>query len=102
MLYSKDVYPRLALGSTLDLSMGGTKIESLYGLRGGDRLNLTIGIDPQAIRCRGKVIYVLQPESGKTQAGIELQELSERDRLYLRQYLFHVMEQEAINGKEAL
>jgi hypothetical protein len=94
VLYSKDVYPSLTLGSTLDLSVGGTKIESLYGLRGGDRLNLTIGIDPQTIKCRGTVIYVIQPDGGKIQAGIKLEELSEQDRLDLKQYLTHVIEQQ--------
>jgi len=92
VLYSKDVYPRLTLGSTLDLSVGGTKIESLYGLRGGDRLNLTIGIDPQAIKCRGKVMHAFERENGKIEAGIQFEELSEYDRLYLKQYLTHVME----------
>jgi len=66
VLYSKDICPRLTVGSTVDLSMGGTKIESLYSLAKGERLEMSIAIGPKAIRCRGKVIYVLQPESGKT------------------------------------
>ena len=95
-LYRKDIYPKLTLASILDLSVGGTKIETLFGMRRGDRLEITIGIGQQAIKCRGKVIYVLQPETGKTQAGIQLEELSEHDKHHLRQYLFSIMEEEAM------
>jgi hypothetical protein len=33
------------------------------------------------------------PETGKTQAGIQFEELSEYDELHLRQYLSEVTEQ---------
>ena len=98
VLYSKDIYPRLTVDTTLNLSMGESKIESYHSLTKGDGLDLTIGIDPEAIKCRGKVIYVLQPETGKTQAGIQLQELSEHDKHHLRQYLFSIMEEEAVSS----
>ena len=32
------------------------------------------------------------------ETGIESEELSAHDKLYLRQYLFHVLEQEALGG----
>ena len=96
VLYSKDVYPRLTIGSALDLGMGGTRIESLYRLAKGDRLDITIGIESRAIKCRGRVIYVIERENGRMEAGVQFEELSAHDKLYLRQYLLHVMEQEAL------
>jgi len=96
-LYSEDIYPRLTIASILDLSMGGTKIETLYGLNKGEQLEITIGIQSGSIKCRGKVIHVSLPENGKVKAGIQFGELSERDRLFLRQYLSHLMDQQAIN-----
>jgi hypothetical protein len=94
-LYSKDIYPKLTLASILDLSMGGTKIESLYSMRRGERLEITIGIQSRAIRCRGKVVHVSLPENGKVKAGIEFEELPDHHRLYLRQYISYAMEQRA-------
>jgi len=92
-LYSKDIYPRQTIASILDLSMGGTKIETFYGMRRGDRLEITIGTRPEAIKCRGKVIHVSLPENGKVKAGIEFEELSAHDKLYLGQYLSYLMKQ---------
>jgi hypothetical protein len=93
VLYSKDVYPRQTIASILDLSMGGTKIETLFGMRRGDRLEITIGIGQQSIKCRGNVIHVSLPENGKVKAGIEFDELSTHDKIYLGQYLSYLREQ---------
>ena len=93
VLYFTDIYPRPKAASTLDLSLGGARIETLYCLITGERLEITIAIRPQTIKCRGKTIYVSGPEGGRMKAGIIFEELSEHDRNYLRQYLSHVMEQ---------
>ncbi len=89
-----DIYPKPKGASTLNLSLGGTRIETSYGLITGQRLEITIAIRPQTIKCRGKTIYVSGPEDGRIKAGIIFEELSEHDKRYLRQYLSHVMEQE--------
>lgn len=90
-----DIYPRPKGASTLNLSLGGTKIETPHGLTTGERLEITIAIRPQAITCRGKAIYVTGPENGCVRAGIKFEELSEYDKLYLREYLSYAMEQQA-------
>ena len=94
-LYFTRVCPRPRVASTVDLSMGGTRIETSYGLVTGQRLEITIAIRPQAITCRGKTVYVLGPENGSAKAGIKFEELSEYDRLYLREYLSHAMKERA-------
>jgi hypothetical protein len=91
-LYRKDVYSRPTIASILDLSLGGTKIETLFDMRSGDKLEITIGIPPQAIRCRGKVIHVSLPENGKVKAGMQFDELLAHDKLYLGQHLLDLME----------
>jgi c-di-GMP-binding flagellar brake protein YcgR len=94
VLYFTDSYPRPNLAWTLDLSLGGTKIESSNGLMTGERFWMHIAIHPQTIKCRGRAIYVLEPENGGMKAGIKFEELSEHDKLYIRQYLSYVMEQQ--------
>jgi len=95
VLYFTDIYRRPKVGSTRDLSLGGTRIERPYGLITGERLEVTIAIRPHAITCRGKAIYVLTPENGRMEAGIQFERLSEYDKLYLKQYLCEVMDRRA-------
>ena len=92
VLYSMEIHPKPTIGLTVDLSMGGAKIESLQALRKNERLKISIGIESQVIRCRGKVVYVSGPENGKMKAGIRFEELSKGDEVYLRQYLSYVMQ----------
>jgi hypothetical protein len=93
-LYSKDVYPRLIIASIFDLSVGGTKIESLYSLNKGEGLELSIAMGQKAMRFRGQVRYVLRQEGGKLRAGVEFDKLPDSDRLYLREYIAYLLEQQ--------
>jgi len=95
VLYFSDIYPRPRVASALDLSLGGTRIKTSYGygLIAGERLEICIAIRPEAIKCRGKAIYVLGPEEGSMKAGIEFEELSAHDKLHLKQYLSHATAQ---------
>ena len=56
---------------------------------------MSIAIRPQSIKCRGKAMYVLRPQTGNMKAGIKFEDLSDHDRLYLRQYISYIMEQRA-------
>ena len=96
VLYLADIAARPNVGTTVNLSMEGAGIETLYKLSSGDVLELSIAIDPQVIKCKGKVIHAQWPDGERPRAGVRFDEISEHDRLYLRQYLFHVLEQQAI------
>jgi len=91
VLYFNDIYPSPKVNSTLDLSTGGARIETPYSLITGERLEITIAIDPQVIKCRGEVVYVLDSMGEGPKAGIRFEELSAHDKIYLRQYLAHVV-----------
>jgi c-di-GMP-binding flagellar brake protein YcgR len=95
VLYSKDILPRLTIASILDLSLGGAKIESLYGLNKGEWLEISIPMGQKTLKFRGEVRYALRPENGKVRAGVEFEELSDHDTLDLSQYLSGLMEKRA-------
>ena len=95
VLYFTDIYGRPKVASTVDLSMGGTRIETSYGLIAGERLEVTIPLRPQAITCRGRAVHVSMLQKGRMEAGIQFEELSEYDRLYLSQYLSEVIQKRA-------
>ncbi len=95
VLYSKDIYPKQTIASTVNLSMGGTQIESFYSLNKDEALQIAIHIDLRIIKCRGKVIHVLRLENDKVRAGIRFEALPEDEKFYLRQYLSHGTEKPA-------
>ena len=94
VLYFTESYPRPKVAWTLDLSLGGTRIVTSDSLTTGERFWINIAIHPEKIKCRGKTIYVLKPERGDMKAGIKFEELSVHDKLYLRQYLSYLLEQQ--------
>ncbi len=94
VLYQKDLYPKETLAYTVNIGTDGVKIISLYSLTKGEGLDITVSFpaDSRFIKCRGKVKYVLGPVKGRIVAGIQFEELSERDKLYLWQSLYYLKE----------
>jgi len=98
-LYFSHIYPRPRVASTVDLSLGGTRIETPYSLIFGEHLDISIAIRPQVIQCRGRVVHVRtsqgedSPIGLRFEAGIRFEGMSEQDRLYLTDYLSGMMEE---------
>lgn len=97
-LYLTDNYERPRVATTVDLSMGGTKIETPYSLIPGERLQISIAIHPQVIKCRGTVVHTVELTGERLkagalyEAGVQFEEMSMHDRLYLGEHISHVME----------
>ncbi|NIM99518.1 MAG: hypothetical protein GTO24_16035 [candidate division Zixibacteria bacterium] len=94
VLYFTDSYPRPKVSSTVDLSLGGVRIETPYGLISGERLEISIAIRPQVIKCKGQVVHVLWSGSERLKAGIRCEELSKQSGLYLGEYISSIIEQQ--------
>ncbi len=81
------------VASTFDLGLEGARIETTpYTLTQDEKLEVLIAIHPRTIKCRGKVVHLLQVSDEQPQAGIRFEEISEQDRLYLQEYISSVME----------
>ena len=96
VLYISQVYPLANVASTLDISLGGTKIESLQSLKMDEALEMTISIRPRVLKCRGRVVSVHRDKKGKTEAVIQFEDLREDDRLYLKHYLSQIIGQKTL------
>ena len=94
-LYSTDIYPRPKVASTLDLSMGGARIETLYFLIEGERFEISIAINSKVIKSRGHVVHAEWPVGERRKAGIQFQEISKKDGLYLGEYISFIRDQKA-------
>ena len=98
-LYFTDIYARPTVATTVDLSVGGTRIHTPYSLVSGESLQISIAIRPQVIRCVGKVVHILEIPDGRVhagarhEAGIRFEDMSMQDRLYLGEYLSSLMEE---------
>ena len=91
VLYFPDILPRPKVASTLDLSMGGTKIETPYLLIEGERLEISIAIRKKVIKCRGHVVHTHWPVvRDRLKAGVQFEEISKEDGLYLSEYISSV------------
>jgi hypothetical protein len=95
VLYSSDTYSRPRIVSAIDLSLGGTRIETTpYGLIPGEELEMYIVVHPKVIKCRGKVVHTLRLKGERLQAGIAFEEISEQDKLYLGEHISDLVEQQ--------
>ncbi len=92
VLYITDIYSGPRVGSTLDLCLGGTRIETPSSLIPGQRLEVTIAIPPQVIKCRGEVVHVSWVDGEKLRAGVRFEDLSKHDRRCLGEYISSLME----------
>ncbi|NIO06078.1 MAG: hypothetical protein GTN74_16205 [Proteobacteria bacterium] len=102
VLYFSSIHPRPRLALTVDLSLGGTQIETLQGLAENEGIEVAIHTDLLVIKCKGKVIHVLEPEKGRVRAGIQFDAISEYDKLYLMHHLLHLMEKRALQPSLSL
>jgi c-di-GMP-binding flagellar brake protein YcgR len=96
ILYLTHIAARPNVGTTIDLSMGGAGVETLDTLTPGEGLELSIAIHPQVIQCIASVVHVQWPEGERQKAGVRFDEISGKDRLFLRQHLFHILEKQAM------
>jgi c-di-GMP-binding flagellar brake protein YcgR len=92
VLYCNHAHTRPQVGSTVDLSLGGIRMETPHHLIPGDRLELSIAIRSRVIQCKGQVVHPQLQEGERLEAGVRFDELQEHDRHYLGQYAGHLLE----------
>lgn len=95
VLYYSDIYPKPKVASTVDISLGGARIETRYSLMKYEGLEISIAIQPQVIKCRGKVMYILNSNASRLRAGVRFEDLSWQDSLFLGEYISLITEQRA-------
>ena len=88
VLYYSNAYPRPKVASTLDISLGGARIETRSPLMNREELDISIAIHPNVIKCRGRVVYVIDSEDRRIRAGIQFEGLTQEDRSSLERFLF--------------
>lgn len=91
VLFLTSVYQIPGLAMTVDLSVGGARIETAYCMIHGQVIKLSLAIHHQAIGCMGEVVHVLLGE--RPIAGIRFEGMSEQNRSYLEAYVSQMREE---------
>jgi len=94
LLHFSEIYPGPTAASTLDLSVGGARMETFYNLILGQRLGISFSIPSEVIKCKGEVIHILQLADGKQRAGIRFDDLSKQDRRRVEDYILELQGEE--------
>jgi c-di-GMP-binding flagellar brake protein YcgR len=74
----------ISIGRTLDVSVGGAKVETHRELSTGTELDMDIAIEDRLISAKGVVVRVEQLKSGLFGTGIRFTSISEADRELLK------------------
>jgi hypothetical protein len=92
-IFSANAYLSPKVASTLDLGIGGARIETPSSLISGTGVEMSVAIRPKVIQCKGRVVHVQWLDGERLKAGIQFQDLSQEDRLCLEEYIAHLKEQ---------
>ena len=91
LIYQSDIYPRIRLATTKDLSARGARIENTSSLYDQEWLSLWLAFESRVIHCRGKVVHV-QRFDERSWAGICFEFINDEDRIALTEYVSHLLE----------
>jgi c-di-GMP-binding flagellar brake protein YcgR len=98
-MYDTLIYASPRVATTVDLSEGGTRIETPYSLISGTGLQMSIAIPPKVIECKGRVVHVDWHDGERLKAGVEFEDLPEEDKLHLKQHISKLLEQQKQEGR---
>jgi c-di-GMP-binding flagellar brake protein YcgR len=86
LLYQSDIYPKIRIAFTTDLSPEGARIEEASSLYAQEKLSLWVSLEQRVIPCRARVVHIRQV-GDKFSAGIRFESMADEDRVILTQYL---------------
>jgi c-di-GMP-binding flagellar brake protein YcgR len=77
----------ILMGRTLDLSVGGIKLEITEPVPFLSDIQFQIGLHEDILRAKGKVVFLRQTEDKKIHCGVDFTDLSPKDRRLIEQFL---------------
>ncbi len=81
---------RYSMGRTLDVSINGLKLETVYSLSSVESLEITVGVEEDLIDLQARITYTEQ-SGDRFVSGLEFIRMSTEGRRVLRRYIdaFH-------------
>jgi c-di-GMP-binding flagellar brake protein YcgR len=78
---------RQAIGRTLNVSESGILLETHFPIQSDQTVSLTVGIEEELVDIRGKVIHLLNGETGKFEMGVKFTDIDEEGISAIREFI---------------
>ena len=90
---------RYSMGRTLDVSINGIKLETIYSLSTAQSLEITVGVEEDLVDLEARITYTHQAED-RFISGLEFVKMSTEGRRILRRYIdaFHELQKNTEAG----
>jgi hypothetical protein len=76
-----------AIGRTLNVSETGILLETHFPIESDQDVELTMGFEEDLVNLKGKVIHLLNGETGKFEMGIEFTDMDERAVAVIKEFI---------------
>lgn len=86
-----------SMGRTLDVSVNGLRMETVYPLSATDNLEITVGVEEDLVDLIGRITHT-EPAGDRYVSGIEFVKMSGEGRRVLRRYAEAFKEQQGKKG----
>lgn len=83
----KENQVRQAIGRTLNVSESGILLETHFPIQSDQTVSLTVGIEEELVDIRGKVIHLLNGETGKFEMGIKFTDINDEGIDAIREFI---------------
>jgi hypothetical protein len=76
-----------AIGRTLNVSETGILLETHFPIESDQNVELTLGFEENLVNLRGKVIHLLNGETGKFEMGIQFTDIDEQGTHIIKDFI---------------
>jgi hypothetical protein len=76
-----------AIGRTLNVSETGILLETHFPIESDQNVELTLGFEEDLVNLKGKVIHLLNGETGKFEMGIQFTDIDEEALLVIKEFI---------------
>lgn len=83
----RDETVKQAIGRTLNVSETGILLETHFPIAAEQNVSLTIGIEEDLVEMKGKVVHLIDGETGRFEMGVEFTDMNERARRILKEFI---------------
>jgi len=76
-----------AIGRTLNVSETGILLETHFPIESDQNVELTLGFEENLVNLRGRVIHLLNGETGKFEMGIQFTDIDEQGTHIIKDFI---------------
>lgn len=83
----RETIVKQAIGRTLNVSESGILLETHFPIESDQNVELTLGFEENLVNLKGKVIHLLNGETGKFEMGIQFTDMEEQAAEVIKDFI---------------